>query len=808
MPNSASGGDNPKPASAGRLALRALWGRRLPLTISFALTFAALAVYLLTFVGEKPTPIFEFINRLELDALDTRFRIRPARYSHPDSRIVVVDIDQRSQEILGRWPFSRAYFAQMLDALHEDGSSVVAFDVTFSKADESSAPVHELTTRIEQQEQQQGVRLDPRVWQDLERLAHEYDTDDKLAQAIRRDGPIVLGNFFLYSQADLEGVSDKSLDQYANILSDFPLPQERASNPKTGQDDLVRLMQSYAPFGLIPRGTQANIPLLSDALRDAHGATGFFNVEPDPDGVVRHSILVLPYGRSKDPQDWDMYGSLDLQAVRLFLQVPDQQMVLDFGPTGISKIEFGPSLSVQPDPIGRMMINYLGPVRTYKYVSIADVVNRKFAPGTFRGKIVLVGASATGIGDLRSTPYAGLDYPGVEIHANVIDNILNQHILKRGGEQVFIDLGLILLFGIPVGIWLALSQPRWLWFGALLLMPFTYGVYFAFLKDWWLNFTMPALTLVSNVGLVALYRALTEAKETRRVRGAFQQYLSPEVIRRLLENPALVRPHKTEISVMFTDVRGFTSISERLDAQELAALLNEYLTDMTQIVFRNNGTLDKYIGDAVMAFWGAPFEEAGHAERACFAALEMMERLALLQKKWEGEGKPRLDIGIGLNTGVASVGNMGSELRYGYTAMGDSVNLASRLEGLNKEYVTHIVVSESTFQAAANSQLIFRELDLIRVKGKTQPVTIYELLGARNAANSDSAEQDERVALFAKARANYQRRRWPEALALFEQLLARWPSDGPARIYKIRCEEYLVDEPEASWDGVFTMAHK
>ncbi len=806
MPKSASGGKNPKPAGAGRRALRALWDRKLPLTISFALTIAALAVYLVTFVAEKPTPIFAFINRLELDALDTRFRIRPARYSHPDPRIVVVDIDQRSQEILGHWPFSRAYFAQMLDALHEDGASVVGFDITFSKPDESSAPVHELTARIEQQEQQQGVRLDPRVWQDLERLAHEYDTDDKFAQAIRRDEPIVLGNFFLYSQADLEGVSDKSLDRDANILAYFSLPGELAANPKTGQDDLVRLMQSYAD--LIPQGTQANIPALSDALRETHGATGFFNVEPDPDGVVRHSLLVLPYGRSKDPQDWDLYGSLDLQTVRLFLHVPDNQMIVDFGPVGISKIEFGPSFSVQPDHIGRMMINYLGPVRTYKYVSIADVVNRKFAPGTFRGKIVLVGASATGIGDLRSTPYGGLDYPGVEIHANVIDNILNQHVLKRGGEQFFIDVGLILLFGIPVGVWLALSKPRWLWFGALLLVPFTLGVYFAFLKDWWLNFTMPALTLVSNVGLVALYRALTEEKETRRVRGAFQQYLSPEVIRRLLENPDLVRPHKTEISVMFSDVRGFTTISERLDAQELAALLNEYLTDMTQIVFRNNGTLDKYIGDAVMAFWGAPFEEAGHAERACFAALEMMERLGVLQKKWEAEGKPRLDIGIGLNTGVASVGNMGSELRYGYTAMGDSVNLASRLEGLNKEYATHIVVSQSTYASAANSQLIFRELDLIRVKGKTQPVTIYELLGARNDENTDAAAQDERATFFVSARAHYQQRRWPEALALFDQLLERWPSDGPARIYKIRCQEYLVAEPETSWDGVFTMAHK
>ena len=198
--------------------------------------------------------------------------------------------------------------------------------------------------------------------------------------------------------------------------------------------------------------------------------------------------------------------------------------------------------------------------------------------------------------------------------------------------------------------------------------------------------------------MVALYRALVEEREKRKVRGAFQQYLSPEVIRRLLENPELVKPRKTEITVMFSDIRGFTTISEKLDAQELALLLNQYLTAMTQIVFAHNGTLDKYIGDAVMAFWGAPFEEPEHAVSACHAALEMLEQLGRLAETVGGRGQAALDIGVGLNTGVASVGNMGSELRYGYTAMGDSVNLSARLEGLNKEYGTHLLVTESTYQ--------------------------------------------------------------------------------------------------------------
>jgi adenylate cyclase len=501
--------------------------------------------------------------------------------------------------------------------------------------------------------------------------------------------------------------------------------------------------------------------------------------------------------------------------VRLFLHVPDDQMSVDFGPAGIAAVEYGPGLTTHPDPIGRLLINYQGPVRTYQYVSMADVVKKTFAPGTFKGKIVLVGASATGIGDLRSTPYGGLDYPGVEIHANVIDNILNRHALKRGPTQVAWDVALIFFFGIPVGVWLAFGRPQWLWAPLVLLVLFAVGVYDAFLHDWWLNFTMPALTLVSNVGLVALYRALVEEKEKRKVRGAFQQYLSAEVIRRLLESPELLEPRRTEITVMFSDVRGFTTISEKLDAQELAALLNEYLTDMTRIVFDRGGTLDKYIGDAVMAFWGAPIEQSNHATEACRAAVEMMARLAPMQRQWQADGKPRVDIGIGLHTGAASVGNMGSSLRYGYTALGDTVNLASRLEGLNKDYGTHILVSQSTFEQVTarfgdrddGAQFIFRELDLIRVKGKTQPVGLYELIGTRD-ASIDSVELDEHLAQFAQGRALYRERRWVDAREIFASIAERWPDDGPARVFRERCEGYLVEEPDSDWDGVFIMTHK
>jgi len=303
---------------------------------------------------------------------------------------------------------------------------------------------------------------------------------------------------------------------------------------------------------------------------------------------------------------------------------------------------------------------------------------------------------------------------------------------------------------------------------------------------------------------VALYRVLIEEQEKRKVRGAFQQYVSPEVIRRVLSDPELVQPRKSEITVLFSDVRGFTTISETLDAQELARLLNGYLTEMTRIIFRHQGTLDKYIGDAVMAIWGAPFTEPKHGERCCEAALSMLSRLSELQQGWVSQGLPAMEIGIGINTGIASVGNMGSSLRYGYTAMGDTVNLASRLEGLNKEYGTSILISESTRADVTNDQIIIREIDFIRVKGKNQPVTIFEILSRQAAANDGKAL----VEMFGQGREAYKTRNWIAAKTAFEEVLRRWPEDGPSRVFRGRCDEYLAEEPDADWDGVHVMKYK
>lgn len=807
MPTAPEGGRQHGSVYRFRELLATWWHHRAVFLISVAITIVSLGVYVFTFMGDRNTPLFDFLKRFEYSTLDTRFRYRPAKYSPPDPRIVVVAIDQRSQEVLGKWPFSRKYFGEMLDALKEDGARVVSFDVTFDKPDQTVAPIRALWAQIEQ-DKKNGKRPDPKLEAQILGLAKEFDADSQFAAGLRRFGPVVLGNFYLQAN-EIQGIDDATLNKYAEMVQWYSL-NRNALNPATGKADFASLLNYYQYEGTLFTATIANIPQLAPPENDEKTSIGFFNISSDADGVLRRGLLVLPFGRSGNPDDIDLYGSLEVQTLRLYLGLKTEQVTVNYGPAGVASLQFGDKLTVKPDWLGRVLINYRGPRETYPYYSLADVVNHKCKPGTFRDKIVLVGASATGIGDLRTPPYGGIDYPGLEVHANVIDNMLNNGFLIRGAHQEILDLLLILVFGIPLGTALALVSPRWMWFGLALLLPFGLLIYVAFVRGYWLNFTLPAATLTANVMLVSLYRALVEEKEKRKVRSAFGQYLSPEVIRRLLVNPQLVEPRKTEITVMFSDIRGFTTISEKLDAQDLALFLNGYLSDMTKIVFDTQGTLDKYIGDAVMAFWGAPFEEPDHAANACNASLAMMKMVRAMQKQWEAEGKPKLDIGIGLNSGPASVGNMGSALRYGYTALGDTVNLSSRLEGLNKEYGTHILVNESTYASVQNAGFLFRELDIIRVKGKLQPVTIYELVGKLSELEQEShyIELKQRLQDFAAARQLYRKRDWEQAQHAFQEILDHTPDDGPSRMYWKRCQEYLFDEPPIGWDGVFTMTHK
>jgi adenylate cyclase len=305
--------------------------------------------------------------------------------------------------------------------------------------------------------------------------------------------------------------------------------------------------------------------------------------------------------------------------------------------------------------------------------------------------------------------------------------------------------------------------------------------------------------------IITVYRYFTEEREKKKIRGAFQYYLTASVITEILKDPSKLKlgGDKKNLTVMFSDIRGFTTISEKLTPEELVRLLNEYLTVMTDIVFKYEGLLDKYIGDAIMAVFGAPLEQPDHALRGCQTALEMMAELKVLQERWAQEGRPYVDIGVGINTGDMVVGNMGSNMRFDYTVMGDHVNLSSRLEGINKEYGTHIVLSEFTYEVV-KEEMFCRELDSVRVKGKKLPVKIYELICEKK----DAGEHEEYIRRFHDGMEKYKQGRWDEGIAAFESVLEILPDDPPAKLYIQRCQDLKEHPPEGEWDGVFTMTKK
>ncbi|HEX7534882.1 MAG TPA: adenylate/guanylate cyclase domain-containing protein, partial [Syntrophales bacterium] len=472
---------------------------------------------------------------------------------------------------------------------------------------------------------------------------------------------------------------------------------------------------------------------------------------------------------------------------------------------GIEGIKIG-DINIPTDEKGRMLVNYLGPGKTFPHYSISDIIKGRLSPDTFKDKIVIVGATAIGIYDLRLTPYSSV-FPGVEIHATAIDNILHGNFLHRSSGTSLLDVCVIVFCGLLIGIVVPrVKAVQGMILALLIVTVFVVVNAFIFSRyNLWLNVVYPALTMIIIYLGITVYRYITEEREKKKIRGAFQYYLTASVINEMLKDPSKLKlgGDKKDLTVLFSDIRGFTTISEKLTPEDLVRLLNEYLTEMTNLVFKYDGLLDKYMGDAIMAVFGAPLDQPDHAVRACRTALDMMEELRKLQKKWADEGRPVFDIGVGINSGDMVVGNMGSDMRFDYTVMGDMVNLGSRLEGINKEYGTNIVISEYTY-AAVKDALFCRELDSVRVKGKKLPVKIYELLGEKK----DAEKWERAVSLFEEGLLKYKLGLWDEAIAAFRKVIEVKQDDAPAKLYIGRCEELKKNPPEGPWAGVFTMTRK
>ncbi|OFW09576.1 MAG: hypothetical protein A3G20_00410 [Acidobacteria bacterium RIFCSPLOWO2_12_FULL_59_11] len=767
---------------------------RYSLGISLTVTLLGLVVFIsVNWMQGLGRSLFIFVDNVEARSLDARFQFRgPVQ---PTSEVVVVAIDQKTIDRLG-WPFARSNYARMLRTLSADGAKAVGFDIDFPFPDRSAASASTFSQLEEEYKANHGGRTNEAYLNRLQALREQTDSDAQFAQAIQEAGNVVLGHLFFTERADIQHMEPERIRAYDQVLVFQAYPQVL----KRKSDERYRFFLN-APDAI---AVEPNLPIFASAAR----SYGAFNFDADNDGTYRRAPVIFHYNDPDRPSiEENFYPSLDIQMVRLYLGVQPQDTIVWFNEAGLEMIELGPK-KIYPDQWGNVFINFAGPTQTYPYYSFADVAGGVTPKGTFQDKIVLVGASAIAVGDIRPSPFSKQGYPGVELHANVIDNLLHDNFLKRGFSEERTDLVVLLFVGFVMGILFVLQRPlvSSLLYAVALLGLLSFVFYQFSAHGRWLSLVLPATTLSLNYLGVTSYRVLFEEKEKRKVRGAFSQYVAPGFINQILKDPGRLKlgGEQVDLTVMFSDIRGFTSISEKLTPPELVELLNEYLTAMTEVVFQNRGTLDKYIGDAVMAFWGRPFLDLhDHATWACRAALQMSSQLQALNSGWKSQGRPTMNIGIGINTGPMMVGNMGSQRRFNYTVMGDHVNLGSRVEGLNKEYGTQIIVTEFTYEYV-REQFVTRELDLIRVKGKKKPVAIYELLGLA----SEQVRYQELLSEFQQGLFAYKAGRWEAAEEIFQALASRHPSDGPTKVLLARCQHFLHEAPQEAWDGVYTMTTK
>jgi adenylate cyclase len=717
-----------------------------------------------------------FLELMELKVFDLRFLSRGIK--KPGSEVVIATIDEKSLDELGRWPWPRTIIARLVDKLHSCKVKTIGFDIVFPEPDENSTLRGVLAVKKKVKEFDIN---NPQFTRFLASMEKGADTDRLLTDVIKRSQNVVLGYFFHTTQEEVKSLQKDILEKRINDIlpSEYTMVKFLSKEART-----VPLIKAVA--------AESNISQLSSAA----SSSGYFNIFTDDDGTVRWIPLVI---RCQD----SYFAPLSLQVLKHYLDSsPLSIRIADFG---VESIRLG-DITIPTDEQGKMLINYRGYPRTFPFYSITDILHDRIPKDALKDKIVLVGATAIGIYDIRITPFAG-SFPGLEIHANVIDNILRGDFLIRPAWLKVFDLLAILLIGIILGVFI----PR---VTALtgLIVSFSLLAVYLFIDRYlfqnlnvWLSIVYPLINLFTVYTGITVYRYVTEEREKKKIKGAFQQYVTEAVVNEMLKNPDKLQlgGEKKELTVLFSDIRGFTTISEQMTPEGLVKFLNEYLTVMTDLVFKYNGLLDKYMGDAIMAVFGAPLDQKDHALKACLTALEMMEELKKLRDKWEKQGMPALNIGIGINSGPMVVGNMGSERRFDYTVMGDNVNLGSRLEGLNKQYGTNVIVSEFTMNQISDG-LIVRELDLVRVKGKEQAVKIYELMGRGNPTHELSTFLEH----YQAGVQGYRCREWDKGIEALQKALDLMPEDYPARMYLNRCIELKANPPDECWDCIYTLTTK
>ncbi|MCT7518369.1 CHASE2 domain-containing protein [Aliarcobacter cryaerophilus] len=681
-----------------------------------------------------------------LDSFDNRIRDSYFIFkgeTKTSNNVVIIDIDDSSIKEFGQWPWSRNILSKIIENLTNSNISVVGMDIVFAEEDRTSPSL--IAKKL-------GIN------KELE----NYDFD--FAKVISTS-PVILGYSF-----DIEdNNSSKNSPQIPAIFIE-----------KNKNSDTNYLIQAF--------GTTLNLPI----LQENSYSSGFFNIIPDESGVIRSVPLLISYNDT-------LYPSLALEIIRALNDT--QKVFVNYDENGISNIQLG-DFYIPTDKFGRIFINYRGASKSFKYISAKDIYNNNFKAEDIEGKIALLGTSATGLYDLRATPYENV-FPGVEVHANVIDNILQGDFIQKASYldgvnivSIFV-LAFFVFFFVSVTPFILKPFVFLLFFSAYLI--FSYQVLFSY--GLVLNIIFPLSSIILAFVFSIIIDFFYNIKQEKAIKNKFASKVSKSVMEDILKNidNNEFSAKNKEITIFFSDIRGFTQVSEQLKAKELIEYLNSYMEPMSSIIIKNQGTIDKFIGDAIMAYWNAPLDVENHADMAVKASLEQLEALNELNKKFEKDKLPTIDIGIGLNSGEVIVGEMGSSLRSDYTVIGDAINLGSRVESLCKYYGSKLNITNFT-KDKLKEKYIFRFLDFVRVKGKTQPVEIWQVIGSGEAKDELKNELEN----YHKAIDFYKESKFSGALELFKKLdnLENKTNKNIYKIYIKRCEEFIQTPPK-DFDGVY-----
>lgn len=679
--------------------------------------------------------------------------------------VVIIDIDEKSLARFGQWPWPRTRVAELVGKLTDLGAAAIAFDIVFAEPDRLSPAVAADTFRDLDDESRARLRALP-------------SNDQVLADVLRRS-PAVLGE--------------------SGLPRTVPQPDLRL--PLTG---LATLGGDPKPFLLSFPGLLRNIPILEEAAP----GRGLFTIRTERDGIVRRVPMVM---RAQG----ELMPSLTFEMLRIVTRA--DTILIKSDEAGVKSVAV-PGFEVPTDRNGQLWVHFArhDPAR---YVSAADVLNGRIGPDTISRKLILIGTSAVGLLDVKTTPLDPV-MPGVEVHAQVLESALTRSVLSQPNYAIGAELLAAILFGAAI-IWLApiLTPLGLLAFGAVIVAIMVAASWFFYAEHRLLfDFTFPLIASTSVYLVLVFNSYFREQAQRRRIRSAFGQYLSPALVEQLAQSPdkLVLGGEERDMTIMFSDVRGFTTISEsfKSDPQGLTSLMNRFLTPLTNAILDRKGTIDKYMGDAIMAFWNAPLDDQTHQINACEAALDMIERIETLnaarEREAEDAGKPYIpmQVGIGLNTGTCVVGNMGSDLRFDYSVLGDSVNLASRLEGQSKSYGVPIIAGSNT-ALAAQGKFAILELDRITVKGKTEPEVIYAIAGREDVAQS--AQFRTLREFNAEMLSRYRARDWDGAMAAIENGRRADESGLLAKLrdlYAERIAAFRGNPPPDDWDGVFALTTK